>query len=295
MNPSQPTPPPKDLTGGGSLNSSLSGSVTAQALASKSRKGPIGKKGGKSMKVACYADDAKEPELIGEVTVPIDEVLKAGEVDGESMASRDMGHGLISVEWYEFSFKDKYSGEVYLELTFYSNVSHQAHCEMQAEEQDAPPVKRNVPRPSVHPYDLMPSSSSSSLSGRPGGLAASGSVSGMNLYIPPYVQSGRISPGPGPPPGSGGFADLGLPPGHRHSLAVSPACALLDPRSTDIVDADTAVLDGCADSPNVWNVNQHSSCSADTPARSSNPRVRRTSSFPRRCGELYGRTSTLVT
>lgn len=27
------------------------------------------------------------------------------------------------VEWYEFSFKDKYSGEVYLELTFYSNVS----------------------------------------------------------------------------------------------------------------------------------------------------------------------------
>ena len=27
------------------------------------------------------------------------------------------------IEWYEFSFKDKYSGEVYLELTFYSNVS----------------------------------------------------------------------------------------------------------------------------------------------------------------------------
>lgn len=34
------------------------------------------------MKVACFADDAKEPELIGEVTVPIDEVLKLGEVDG---------------------------------------------------------------------------------------------------------------------------------------------------------------------------------------------------------------------
>jgi hypothetical protein len=30
------------------------------------------------------------------------------------------------VEWYEFSFKDKYSGEVYLELTFYSNVSCRA-------------------------------------------------------------------------------------------------------------------------------------------------------------------------
>ena len=87
MNPSQPTPPPKDhspaISVAGTPNASLSGSVTAQALANKSRKGPIGKKGGKSMKVACFADDAKEPELIGEVTVPIDEVLKLGEVDGE--------------------------------------------------------------------------------------------------------------------------------------------------------------------------------------------------------------------
>lgn len=86
MNPSHPTPPPKD-TANASLNSSLSGSVTAQSLANKSRKGPINKKGGKSMKVACYADDAKEPELIGECTVPIDEVLKQGEVDGESLAT----------------------------------------------------------------------------------------------------------------------------------------------------------------------------------------------------------------
>lgn len=83
MNPSHPTPPPKD-SAAASLNSSLSGSVTAQSLANKSRKGPINKKGGKSLKVACYADDAKEPELIGECNVPIDEVLKQGEVDGES-------------------------------------------------------------------------------------------------------------------------------------------------------------------------------------------------------------------
>lgn len=90
MNPSQPTPPPKD-PGNVSLNSSLSGSVTAQSLANKSRKGPINKKGGKSMKVACYADDAKEPELIGECTVPIDDVLKQGEVDGESSGRRMYG------------------------------------------------------------------------------------------------------------------------------------------------------------------------------------------------------------
>ena len=60
------------------------GVTTAAALASKSRKGPITKKGGKSLKVACYADDAKEPELIGECVVAIDEVLKKGEVDGKS-------------------------------------------------------------------------------------------------------------------------------------------------------------------------------------------------------------------
>ena len=59
------------------------------------------------MRLACYADDAKEPELIGECAVSIDDVLKLGEVD----------------EWYDILYKEKYSGEVYLELTFFSNVS----------------------------------------------------------------------------------------------------------------------------------------------------------------------------
>jgi hypothetical protein len=30
------------------------------------------------------------------------------------------------LEWYEFLYKEKYSGEVYLELTFYSNVRRAA-------------------------------------------------------------------------------------------------------------------------------------------------------------------------
>jgi hypothetical protein len=63
---------------------SAPGVTTAQALATKSRKGPLAKKGQKSMKLACYADDAKEPELIGECSVSIEDVLKKGEVDGES-------------------------------------------------------------------------------------------------------------------------------------------------------------------------------------------------------------------
>ncbi|OCF38676.1 hypothetical protein I317_07553 [Kwoniella heveanensis CBS 569] len=197
-----------------SLNSSLSGApaplpkdtpagvITSAALASKSRKGPLGKKGGKSMKVACYADDAKEPELIGECVVPIDEVLKKGEVD----------------EWYEFLYKDKYSGEIYLELTFYSN--------------DAPPVRRNVPRPAVHglagagQFNPSPSGSLSSAASRhklAGGLTASGSVSGMCLYIPPYMQQGGRAPSPTPQvPPSNSFAELGLPPGHHPGQPTYP-------------------------------------------------------------------------
>ncbi|WVF67491.1 hypothetical protein IAT40_002247 [Kwoniella sp. CBS 6097] len=195
-----------------SLNSSLNGApaplpkdnpagvITSAALASKSRKGPIGKKGGKSLKVACYADDAKEPELIGECVVPIDEVLKKGEVD----------------EWYEFLYKDKYSGEIYLELTFYSN--------------DAPPVRRNVPRPAVHGYggagqfNPSPSGSLSSAASRSklgGNLTASGSVSGMSLYIPPYMQQGGRAPSPTPQmPPSNSFAELGLPPGHHSAQQI---------------------------------------------------------------------------
>lgn len=78
----QPTPPAKD----GSLSGHGQGQgvTTAAALATKGRRGPMGKKsGGKKMVVTCYADDAKEPELIGECVVPIDDVLKKGEVDGE--------------------------------------------------------------------------------------------------------------------------------------------------------------------------------------------------------------------
>ncbi|GFZ50821.1 hypothetical protein JCM24511_08579 [Saitozyma sp. JCM 24511] len=204
---SSSTSQPSVSVSGSSLSSSTTkdtppapGVITAGALASKSRKGPIHKKGGKSMKVACYADDAKEPELIGEVVVPIEEALKKGEVD----------------EWYEFSYKDKYSGEIYLELTFYSN--------------DIPPVKRNVPRPPIHNYggagvfDPNPNGNLAGAASKnqppPVGLTASGSITGMSLYIPPYAQPAR-APSPSPShshlPQSSSFSELGLPPGHNRT------------------------------------------------------------------------------
>jgi neural Wiskott-Aldrich syndrome protein len=44
--------------------------------------------GGKVMKIACYADDAREPELIGETEVDLTQVLTKGECDGKSFSGR---------------------------------------------------------------------------------------------------------------------------------------------------------------------------------------------------------------
>jgi len=40
-------------------------------------------KGAKKMQVMCYADDPREPDLIGEASVDLTEVLTKGETDGE--------------------------------------------------------------------------------------------------------------------------------------------------------------------------------------------------------------------
>lgn len=39
-------------------------------------------KGGKKMQLMCYADDPREPDLIGETMVDLTEVLTKGETDG---------------------------------------------------------------------------------------------------------------------------------------------------------------------------------------------------------------------
>lgn len=41
-------------------------------------------KPGKKMQLMCYADDPREPDLIGETMVDLAEVLTKGETDGES-------------------------------------------------------------------------------------------------------------------------------------------------------------------------------------------------------------------
>lgn len=140
-------------------------------------------KGGTMLSLACFADDQREPELIGETTVDLTEVLTKGETD----------------EWFTILNKDKYCGEVYLELTFWSN-------------EKPPAIKKNAPRMSVTnpnyggPGSFTPLAGSGQqavTSDRPpeiaGGkgrissgihpppsLLPSNSLARLNLYVPPY-------------------------------------------------------------------------------------------------------------
>ncbi|KPV74215.1 uncharacterized protein RHOBADRAFT_27679, partial [Rhodotorula graminis WP1] len=58
------------------------------------------------LRIACWADDARDPKLIGEGELDFEATVKSGKFD----------------DWVQLSRKARYAGEVYLELTWYSNV-----------------------------------------------------------------------------------------------------------------------------------------------------------------------------
>ena len=76
------------------------------------------------MKIACFADDARDPTPIGETSVDLTEVLTKGETDGTLILPPAVFALDDLTEWFALSSKSKYAGEVYLELTFWSNVRH---------------------------------------------------------------------------------------------------------------------------------------------------------------------------
>lgn len=65
----------------------LHGDATPPPPPPKKSKGPPTVKGGRSMLVACFAEDPREPDFIGETNVDLTEVLTKGETDGTSLAS----------------------------------------------------------------------------------------------------------------------------------------------------------------------------------------------------------------
>ena len=81
-----------------------------------------------TMKVACFADDPREPDFIGEADVDLTEALTKGETDGKCathFSASVCSYCILSSEWFNLSNKEKFAGKVYLELTFWSNVSSQ--------------------------------------------------------------------------------------------------------------------------------------------------------------------------
>jgi Ca2+-dependent lipid-binding protein len=58
------------------------GNSTPPPLPPKDSKGPKNIKGGKKLKLSCFADDTREPDFIGETDVDLTEVLTKGETDG---------------------------------------------------------------------------------------------------------------------------------------------------------------------------------------------------------------------
>lgn len=103
---------------------SFSEDGTPPPLPPKAGRGPKKIQGGEKMTLACFAAD-KEPDLIGETMVDLNEVLTKGETDGtSSMSVQWSGRSHFLSEWFTLLHKDKYSGEVYLELTFWSNVRY---------------------------------------------------------------------------------------------------------------------------------------------------------------------------
>lgn len=132
---------------------------------------------GHTLGLACYAHD-KEPVLIGAASLPLDHVLTHGEHD----------------QWVMLSKNERYAGEVYLELTFYSldipkygNLGHgRPH---------APPANRTLSPPQLpigtavrttstsHSRTLPPRRASHEV---PRALQV-GTPSPVQTYTPPYA------------------------------------------------------------------------------------------------------------
>lgn len=145
-------------------------------------------------------------------------------------------------EWFTLSNKDKFAGKVYLELTFWSNVSTFKSVLGGSHSLQAPPPEKKVtPRPPksnkqyAGPGSFVPSNESPSRIGPssvyanprppsdtnsvavPSSLRSSNSLAKFDLYVPPYEKpvttvSDSIA---------SEFNDMGISQ-HRGSLSVSP-------------------------------------------------------------------------
>ncbi|WFC97457.1 hypothetical protein MYAM1_000171 [Malassezia yamatoensis] len=133
---------------------------------------------GHSLGIACYAHD-KDSVLIGDATLSLDEVLRKGEHD----------------QWISLSKNDRYAGEIYLELTFYSLQLPKYGNLVSGHPVHQAQSNRYVSNSSqASPHVLSPTSSQSLSRSRvtsnevPQSLKI-GSSSNIQPYTPPYVPN----------------------------------------------------------------------------------------------------------
>ncbi|KAI0079662.1 hypothetical protein K474DRAFT_1769996 [Panus rudis PR-1116 ss-1] len=197
----------------------------------KKEKGPPHVKGGLFMGLACYAEDLREPDLIGETKVDLTEVLTKGETD----------------EWFTLMHKEKYSGEVYLELTFWSNEPPPTKKVQKTKAKksyggpgsfvpshDSPPPGDLL----THPSRIPSSSSTSDLSrdSIPPLLRASSSSANLDLYVPPYETS-RPHSHVSMDSLTNEFAELGFRNGSNRRVSLPPNTGHL-PRPSSAIGTD---------------------------------------------------------
>lgn len=171
------------------LERTSNGSKTPPPLPPKNGKEPS-IKGGKVMKLTCYADDSREPDLIGEARVDLTEVLTKGETD----------------EWFNLTHKEKFSGKVYLELTFWSNAPPPEKKTIQKHVKNkqyagpgtfiptGEPSVNGSPVPSriVSASSLLEHSHFRRSPDTLPSLRPSTSLAKLDLYAPPYEQKSHI-------------------------------------------------------------------------------------------------------
>jgi hypothetical protein len=81
------------------------GNGSPPPLPPKHSKGPPSIAGGMFMKIACFADDARDPTLIGDTSVDLTEVLTKGETDG--MLSKLPGFSSLTIKQNGFRFPQR--------------------------------------------------------------------------------------------------------------------------------------------------------------------------------------------
>lgn len=119
----------------------------------------------RTLKLSVFGNAPKEPDLIGDCVIPLASVLKLGETDN----------------WYEIRYRNKFAGEIYMEMTFYSA--------------EPPPAQQCRPASSCPPSPI-PSRNARPLPRAPiSGYARNGTTPS------PLAQSTLVSSLPPTPPG----------------------------------------------------------------------------------------------